>query len=219
MRQLIFQNKWFFVPYLVILIILSYFLITYTKSGIHLFLNSYNSNSLDFFFRYLTTLGDGICLPFFLLFMLTFRTFRDGLYLVVVFLLSGFVVQVLKRFVFQDMMRPTRFFGDSVHLHLVNGVDQLCCNSFPSGHSATAFGFYLCFAIVSKNKAVKFAMLILACGVAFSRVYLSQHFLIDTFGGSLIGVITALACYQWIYALKGSWLDRNLRTININKPV
>lgn len=219
MRLLVSQNKWFFVPYCLILGVVGYFLITCSKSGIHLFINGFNTEGFDVFFKYLTILGDGICLPFFLLYMLTFRKFRDGLYLVVVFLISGFVVQFLKRIVFHDIARPIKYFGESVHLHLVNGVDQLCCNSFPSGHSATAFGFYLCFAIVSKNQAVKFAMLLLACCVAFSRVYLSQHFLIDIFAGSLIGVITATACYPWIYTLKGNWLDRNLKTINTRRPV
>jgi len=213
MQRLIFQNKWFFLPYLLILLIIGVFLVFFTKAEIQLYLNGYNSDFLDVFFKYLTNLGDGICLPVFLIIMLVVKRFRDGLYLVVVFLISGFVVQLLKRLVFHNIDRPVKYFGEAVHLHLVNGVDQLCCNSFPSGHSATAFGFYLCFAIVAKNKWIKLTMLVLACFVAFSRVYLSQHFLIDTFAGSLIGVITAIACYSWIYSLKGNWLDKNLKTI------
>ena len=217
MRQLISQNKWFFFPYLVIIIVTGFLLIFFSKAEIHLYVNRYNSGFFDVFFKYLTNFGDGICLPAFLLILLIIRRFRDGLYLVIVFLISGFIVQLLKRSVFHDIARPVKFFGETVHLQLVNGVDQLCCNSFPSGHSATAFGFYLCFAIVSRNKFIKLSMFILACLVAFSRVYLSQHFLIDIFAGSLIGVITAIACYNWIYTLKGNWLDKNLRTINLKK--
>jgi membrane-associated phospholipid phosphatase len=182
-----------------------------------LFLNSYNTPYFDVFFKYLTNLGDGICLPFFLLLTIWYRL-RDGLYLIVVFLLSGFLVQFLKRIVFSDIARPVKFFGDGAHIHFVQGVEQWCCNSFPSGHSATAFGFYLCFAIVSKHNWLKAAMLVLACLVAYSRVYLSQHFLIDIAAGSLIGVIVATACYPWIYSLKSNWLDKNLKTVIFKTP-
>ncbi len=212
MRAAIFRNKWFYLPYLLVIVICGFFLVRFTKTEIHLWLNSYNSDFFDIFFKYLTNLGDGICLPVFLLIMVWYK-YRNGLYLVIVFLLSGLFVQLLKRFVFHDIARPVHFFGDAVQLHLVKGVDQLCCNSFPSGHSATAFGFYLCFAIVSGKTWIKVAMFILACLVAYSRVYLSQHFLIDIFAGSLIGVITATACYPWIYSLKASWLDLNLKQI------
>jgi len=215
MRQLISDNKYFFLPYLIVILVVGLILILFTKSEIHLFLNGFNSDFFDYFFKYITNLGDGICLPFFLIIILLVAKFRDGLYFTTVFLLAGFVVQLLKRTAFHDIVRPLRFFGDNVHLHLVNGVDQLYSNSFPSGHSATAFGFYLCFAIMIKNNLLKFSMLILACLVAFSRVYLSQHFLIDTFAGSLIGVITVLACHHWIYSIDGAWLDKNLKTIKL----
>jgi membrane-associated phospholipid phosphatase len=214
MRQLISDNKWFLLPYLLIVLAIGIILVIFTKSEIHIYINSCNSDFFDYFFKYLTNFGDGICLPFFLLLVVIAFKYRDGLYLLVVFLIAGLVVQLLKRTIFHEIVRPLKFFGDSVHLHLVNGVDQLSYNSFPSGHSATAFGFYLCFALIVKNNLLKISLLVLACLVAFSRVYLSQHFLIDIFAGSLIGVITAIACYFWIYSLKSSWLDKNLKTIN-----
>jgi membrane-associated phospholipid phosphatase len=212
MRSLLTLNKWFYLLYLGILIFVGFFLFNYSKSEFHLWLNQYHSTFFDYFFKYLTHLGNGTFLPLFLLLMVL-RKYRDGLFLVVVFLLSGLIVQVLKLFVFHHVLRPVTYFGEGVQLHLVKGVEQLCCNSFPSGHSATAFGFYICFAIVSKNNLVKVLMLILACLVAFSRVYLSQHFLADIFAGSLIGVITATLCYFWIYSLKSEWLDKNLKII------
>ena len=192
--------------------ICGFFIVRFSKAEIHLFINSFNNNFFDIFFKHITILGDGICLPVFIIFMIWFR-FRNGIYLLTVFLLSGFLVQLLKRSIFHDIARPTNFFGENGHIHLVKGVDQLCCNSFPSGHSATAFGFYLCFAIVSKRKWVKGAMLVLACLVAYSRVYLSQHFLVDIVAGSLIGTIIATVCYPWIYSLQGAWLDKDIKII------
>lgn len=214
MRQLIAQNKWFFLPYLLTLAIIGYFLLFFTKAQIHLSINKYHSDFFDIFFKYLTNLGDGIFLPVLLVILFLIARFRDGIYLVTVFLIGGFLVQFLKRIVFHDIARPIKYFGETAHLHLANGVEHYLNQSFPSGHSASAFGFYLCIAIVSKNKWIKLSMFVLASLVAFSRVYLSQHFLIDIFAGSLIGTITAMACYHWIFSLKGSWLDKNLRTIN-----
>jgi membrane-associated phospholipid phosphatase len=217
MKQLLAQNRWFILPYLLVLAICAFFLIVFTKAQIHLYINSYHSDFFDVFFKYLTNLGNGIFLPVLLLILLVWGKFRDGLYLVSVFLIAGILVQLLKHLVFHDMARPIKYFGETVHLHLVNGVDQLCCNSFPSGHSATAFGFYLCIAVISKNKWIKLSMFILASLVAFSRVYLSKHFLIDIFAGSMIGAITAIACYRWIYSLKSNWLDLNLKSLNRRK--
>jgi membrane-associated phospholipid phosphatase len=217
MRQAILENKLFYVPYLFVLMVCGFFLVQFTKAETHIWLNSYNSSFFDIFFKYLTNLGDGISLPVLLLIAVWAR-FRDGVYLVVVFLLSGFFVQVLKRFVFPDMDRPTKFLGENVHLHLVDGVKQHCCHSFPSGHAATAFGFFLCFAMISKRNWIKGSMFVLACLVAYSRVYLSQHFLIDIFVGSLIGTIVATTCYSWIYTLNGAWMDTNLKTIIAKKP-
>lgn len=211
------QNRWFLLPYLLILAICSYFLIFYTKSQIHIYVNHYYSSFFDVFFKYITNLGDGIFLPVLLLILLFFKTFRDGLYLVIVFLISGLLVQILKHSLFHSFARPVKYLGESVQLHLISGVEQLYGNSFPSGHSASAFGFYLCMAIVVQNKWMKLSMFVLASLVAFSRVYLSQHFLIDIFAGSIIGTITALACHHWIYTLSGNWLDMNLKTINRRK--
>jgi membrane-associated phospholipid phosphatase len=139
--------------------------------------------------------------------------FRHAVFLVVVFLLSGLVVQLLKRFVFADVARPMKYFEGNHYLYLIKGVHQYCCNSFPSGHSATAFGIFLCFAMVAKQNWLKFLLFIFACLIAYSRVYLSQHFLIDAMGGSLIGVITAIACYPWIYSIHKDWLNKNLLMI------
>ena len=45
----------------------------------------------------------------------------------------------------------------------------------------------------------------MACLVAFSRVYLSQHFLIDIFAGSMIGVSVTLTLYLVFYHDDQKW--------------
>jgi membrane-associated phospholipid phosphatase len=216
MRFPIFHQNWFYVPYVLVMIICGYFLIQFSKADVHIWLNQHHTAFFDVFFKYLTALGNGGFLPVFIFIMVMIK-FRDAILLVVVFLLSGLVVQILKRFIFVDVARPAKYFEGVHQLYFVQNVDQLCCKSFPSGHSATAFGIFICFAFVTKKNWLKFLMLILACLVAYSRVYLSQHFLIDTMAGSFIGIITAIACYPWIYSLHKDWLNKNLLMISRKK--
>jgi membrane-associated phospholipid phosphatase len=49
--------------------------------------------------------------------------------------------------------------------------------------------------------------------VAFSRVYLSQHFLVDVLAGSLLGTLSALFFYWYFQRLKPQWLDCSLRDL------
>ena len=148
-------------------------------------------------------------MPIYILIMLTI-SYRDTVLLTVVFLLSGLVVQLLKHTVFVNIDRPVKYLEGSYQLHLVKGVGQYAHQSFPSGHSASAFGIFLCFALVVKQKWLKLCLFVLACLIAYSRVYLSQHFLGDILAGSLIGVITAIVCYPWIYSYNKDWLNKKL---------
>jgi membrane-associated phospholipid phosphatase len=203
------QYRWFYLPYILLWVVCAYFVLSVSKMDIHLWINQFNSSFFDHFFNFFTLLGDGIMLPFFLTVML-FRNFRMAILVVAVFLLSGAAVQVLKHSIFDDCLRPVAYIGNSHALHLVDGVKQYMNNSFPSGHSASAFGFFFCLALLFKNRFLQFAMLCVAITAAFSRIYLSQHFLIDTMFGSLIGVFTTILCYIWIFSYKADWLDKNI---------
>ncbi len=70
-------------------------------------------------------------------------------------------------------------------------------NSFPSGHSATAFSLFLALGLIFKRALIPF--LILAFLVAFSRVAIGVHYLSDVIVGSLIGALTAIYLYKKIY--------------------
>lgn len=65
--------------------------------------------------------------------------------------------------------------------------------SFPSGHSMTAF-FFMTYLALARRRHAPWALL-LAAGVALSRVYVAAHFPIDVLAGSLVGACCAAVAF------------------------
>lgn len=210
MQKIIKTNRWFLFPYLLFLIGISTILILYSKKDIHLFLNGFNSNFADMFFAKLTYLGDGIAVGLFI-FILLFVRYRYALMAFISTFFITDIVQTLKHIVFADVCRPSAYFANSAEtLHYVEGVKLHTAHSFPSGHTASAFTIFFILAMICKNNTLKFAFFLIALLTAFSRIYLSQHFLIDIYFGSIIAVTISLVCYFWIMRWKNPKLDYNL---------
>lgn len=164
------------------------------KGDIELAINKNHHYVFDIFFKYFTYFGDGIIFAFV---GIIFLFVRPSLFLPfgLVALLQTILVQVPKRYLFKGTPRPKIFFGHNVPLHFVQGVDVHSYNSFPSGHTATAFAIaaFLSLTIFKNKPILIFFCFVSAFLVGISRVYLLQHFLIDTFVGGLVGIISAMA--------------------------
>jgi membrane-associated phospholipid phosphatase len=195
--------------YLASVILLLPVMIYFSKGNIHLYINNLNSTWADFFFKYITNLGSGLAVVFVSILYL-FISFRKTLIISVSGIACGLMVQILKQLVFNQMVRPFKFFEGIRNLHLIDGVQMLSYNSFPSGHSASIFALCLCLAAFSSSVNWKVILFCIAVLVAFSRVYLSQHFLVDTYFGSMIGVLMASIAYIQMNALRMTWLDKSL---------
>lgn len=168
----------------------------YGKEGAHEFLNAYHTPYLDTAFKYITHIGHG-AVPLVLFHLLLLVRYSWALGLGVSSLIMGVIVQTLKRSVFAGDHRPAMFFPDG-GLPLIDGVDLMLHHSFPSGHSATAFCVCLMLAFFAKQKWVSISLAITALLAAFSRVYISQHFIQDTIVGAWIGLTLALLGYVFI---------------------
>ena len=77
----------------------------------------------------------------------------------------------------------------------VPGYELRSWNSFPSGHTISAFGLFCMMAFFLKKHYLKLLVMVVAVLVAYSRVYLMQHFYVDVYVGSMIGVAMAMATY------------------------
>jgi membrane-associated phospholipid phosphatase len=206
MKKILRDNSVFLVPYIVILAAVFPYFILYSKSDIHLWLNGHNSTYADKIFPVITFLGDGlfVCAA---AMVLLFVSFKSAMQVFSSYLLSGFFVQLLKRTAFHSSLRPSAFFEGKADLHLIKGVELLGSKSFPSGHSASAFALFLSVAMLTGSRPLKIICLIMAVLVAYSRVYLSQHFLCDIYAGSVIGVSCAVVIYWFMSKREKHWYD------------
>lgn len=135
-------------------------------------------------------MGDGLAALVIVLFFVMVNYRKAMAFLVGVYS-AGLVTQLLKRFVFNDHLRPAKFIGKD-QLVLVDGVDMHELFSFPSGHTTAAFAmaYMLVFLFPSKRNQILFFGL--AAAVAYSRIYLSQHFIEDVMAGTLVGIIVPI---------------------------
>lgn len=67
--------------------------------------------------------------------------------------------------------------------------------SFPSGHTAASVASVVALYLAGEKRLWKIA-LILACFIAFSRMYLYVHYPTDVLGGAVVGVISGYIGYK-----------------------
>lgn len=201
------------VAYLILLSTILGMLYVYPKLELHLMLNSHHTGIQDTFFPYFSILAEG---PLYILALLPmlWKKFRLPLFFALCELSAGTILQVLKHIISHP--RPVSAFeeySDAV-LPVVQGVDLHHSNSFPSGHASTFFVFCTCCVLLlayrygqrvrqnSQESCILpcvLAVLLVAFAAlgAYSRIYLSQHFLSDVCVGSIIGVVTPLLMYYF----------------------
>ena len=213
MKELILKNRWFFLHYSVFLLIWAALLFSYSKPELHNLLNKAHSPFFDIFFKYATHLGDGAVIAI-LAVVFLFVKYRYFFAFLIGSLSAALLVNLFKKVFLDEMYRPSKYFElfETYKLHLVEGVKLHSLQSFPSGHTATAFSVFLMLALITKNRWGKLALFFGAVLVAYSRVYLSQHFVIDIAVGSLISVVLMLVSFWWVQTWRKSWLDKPVLT-------
>lgn len=161
----------------------------FSKSSLHLILNKFHFWFLDYFFKYATYLGDGIMFGVLVLVFLFIKK-RMALVFGVSGILTLIITHVLKKIVFAGMPRPVGVIGED-KLHLVEGIKIAFWNTFPSGHTTTAFAIFTILCLYFRKCTSQYLWIGLALVAGISRVYLSQHFWIDIFVGSVLGILIA----------------------------
>lgn len=198
------RNRAFFLLYAFLLGVVGVLQIRNTQEGLMQWVNSRNSPAADIFFTYVTYFGDGVFFVIICLILLVFNR-RVGAMAFASFALSSLTSLFLKVIVFPERLRPLKFFEHSVYQYrIIKGLEVYSYNSFPSGHTTTAFAMFSLLAFIDNHRGRGWFFLLLATLTGYSRVYLFQHFVEDAYVGSVIGiassVIVWLLLWRWVRA-------------------
>lgn len=214
LKSLVRQNKTFLLLHAVLLLVGSYPVIMFDKVTLFLKLNSLHHPFFDQFFYYITFGGSSAAYGLLMATLVAMK--RDNRSLLLgasSFVAMSGIVQGLKRIVLFNQLRPIALIPTAAPLHLVEGIVPPTHLSFPSGHAATIFTAVYLIHLLAQKKPFWFSLLLLlvAVAVAYSRVYLCQHFYRDIYVGAWVGVWTTTWVYGVLMNWQGpAWLDQTL---------
>lgn len=196
------------------------------KAELHLWLNAYHAPWLDGLMKGVTYLPQWPIYALMLCFIV--RRYAVVAYYLVCELAATVLVQILKAAF--NMPRPLEFFSHYAQADcladfeniVVSGVGLHHWHSFPSGHTQT---FFVCATVLAlllaggellregpawMKKWLPVVLLFIAALGGYSRIYLSQHFMLDVAVGSFIGMIVPLICWPLYFKLEARWPGRGL---------
>lgn len=192
-------------------------MLNYDKIDIHKHINFLVGNyEVDLFYKYFTHIGDG-AFAVLLGIVLLLKNIRKGVYVLLSYSIAGGLASAIKWSV--NYTRPHHVFSyykKHISIRYIEGVDMIGEHSFPSGHATAAFSVFTALALITPNKFLKIVYFVIAFNAAFSRTYLSQHWLVDIMAGSIIGVFFATVLYFIFYCNEkvSQKMDRPLLMIN-----
>lgn len=133
---------------------------------------------------------------------------RGRAYLLGVLIVSaGFISSSAKSMVGRE--RPLQSGGQTVLHGWKKGLTQSRNQSFPSGHTATAFA--MSYGLAHCYPATRWMVWTLAGGVALNRVITVRHFLSDVVAGAWIGLVVAAGLFRLRIVQQWSeWISRML---------
>ncbi len=148
-----------------------------------------------------------------MLFLLTaslWISIRNFVSVVLTWLLGACFSWFFKLWLFRGLARPMEYYRtQNVKLNLVEGVDVHSYNTFPSGHTLTAFSSILLFRFIFPNLKTwqEILIVIFAIGCGLSRILMVQHWPEDVLAGMVLGL---LAGYIGVFfgsrpSIKESW--------------
>ena len=208
------DNRAFFILHTLLLLLGSGPLLVFDKVALLLQLNSFHNPFFDQFFYYITFLGSS-AMYVLLIVILALMHFNNRVLLAGIssFVVMSTIVQGMKRIVFSDQLRPTALIPSNVPLHLVEGIVPDTHLSLPSGHAATIFTAVCLIHFLMPKKPIWVSVLMClgAATVAYSRVYLCQHFYRDIYVGAWVGISITTLVYLVLMHWQGpAWLDQKL---------
>ena len=206
--KLLRNNAVFIGLSLVLIVALGLALLCIPKGELHLLLCDRHTPARDIFYRYYTQVAEWF--PYVLcVAILLFGRVGDGVFASACLAFSALTTQIFKHIIVAP--RPLTWFAEhmpEVQLPLTEGVRMNYWLSFPSGHTTSFFALFFALSIIVTSKftgstrltsltssLIQLLLFLLAALGGYSRIYLSQHFPEDVFGGMLVGCLITVVCY------------------------
>lgn len=173
-------------------------LLQYDKD-LFLFLNGLGTETWDGFWMFMTSTKNSAPL-YLLLLYISYRTFGwkgAGIILVSIALLITCTDQLSNFFKYGiGRLRPCHEAEVSGAMRLVKSY---CGGQFGyfSAHAANTFGPAIFFTVLFRNKVkyISWILLLWACVVSYSRIYIGVHYPLDVLTGALVGSL-----FGWLWA-------------------
>lgn len=188
------SKRWFYLPAIAYIILGLVLHFDFGKGNFVIYFHETVKSELNHqIFQYFTWYGEGLVLIIIAI-ILGLKKLHNGLSMLMAFALSGGIAQLIKN-----------IFGWTRPVHSNEAIQKLAAhvdwkvhalNSFPSGHTTTAFTISTLLILLfpfTKKQQLAFAFLAVFTGL--SRVYLLQHFLIDTVAGASLGILSGTTIY------------------------
>jgi membrane-associated phospholipid phosphatase len=212
-KDVLQRIRLFFTLYIILLCACAVIKLIFTREEIYFAVNRRYSAWADVAAPYVTDIGLGLVTIVIAAIMALFN-YRKAFLLGSAYAITSLFAQLIKHIA--RAPRPKLYFHDQLsHIHFVKGMYIDMTDSFPSGHTVTAFSTAVVITYLLKNKNWSVLLLVAACLVGYSRIYLSEHFFEDVMAGSIIGVLLTVFCLSWIDSKKflyaPKW-DRGLLT-------
>ncbi len=177
--------------------VLAVFVAIYGKNDSFLMINGHYSVQADYFFNGVTFLGEWLLwVPLFAYALFYNRDFFIAV--LVALVVCTLITHLFKQVIYVGQPRPLRLLeGLARAVPIIK--DNRYVNSFPSGHTCTAFTTSLLLAFIIRRNWAPYVFTLIAFLVGYSRVYLAQHFVTDVLAGIFVGIVSsylALLAYE-----------------------
>ncbi len=183
--------KAFLISYLLFLIIGLFVLLRINHGGVVLWLNGLSKEEWDGFVNLLTDIGLGSFVAI-LMILLSFVKIRYAVLGLLNLGLVGIFTNLFKKGLFPERVRPFNYFLYDDFPRFIHAAELNYHSSFPSGHTMTIFAAMCLIAYFIGNKLWGSVLFVVALVIGFTRIYLLQHFFLDVYVGSVLGVMSTL---------------------------
>ena len=208
----------FFVVFFIYLFIGLALIQYYGRDNLQLIINKYHTPFWDKFFQIYTELGTTGFFIILIIYIVWKSNWLMLLYLTLTELFAGVTNLGIKKLFFENVYRPSYYFYQkNIPIHLPKGEGLTMSYTFPSGHTLVAVVITITLCLLTKNRWLQLLFSFQFISIAYSRMYLSKHFMIDTLGGSVFALFTYIFVYYLLNQERTHFLDRPIRKSNVSR--